>query len=552
MANEPTLGELTHIPSDPNLGGGVPVPVIDNSRMVEELNQNARFRAQQTWQKYQQFLQNKSDLFKNISDIQSLDTLPEDKPELQKQAAGILSDILKNPSAVMGGKGYNEIQAKIAQFKGNAMLSKQNNLDTTADKLFLERNPELQTEDNMGALSKYRQTPLGQRKTVQLQLPTVFDEKSAFDDLLKSTTQPYAQTVGADGKAGEGYIETGNEVNPQALIKGWGLALQGQKDKYGHSILKAVTDNFNALPPEEKQKYQQGGGDPVQKYFLDRGQKYLDAYFPKGSYETTPQGTYRFGKKLTADPNYRADEKLALDREKLIEKTNYDNAHLKVLWSDIGLKRDKINKENTEDLGDASNVIDEASSIINNGSPVKVWHPNGVTNELRVSDPTLLQKFGNIDKDGNVTNVPTAMNFNPNTGQVTLIYGEYNNTKGSFLTDTGNGSISHTKDVPLDQRTWLKIIAARSFPNKNIGTVNNLVNEALKANGNSIFEISKKLKGGQTSSPENTPTPAPAKAQPNNPVKLSGHVDPKQLRQGQVYSVNGKLYIWDGKKLKVQ
>lgn len=35
-------------------------------------------------------------------------------------------------------------------------------------------------------------------------------------------------------------------------------------------------------------------------------------------------------------------------------------------------------------------------------------------------------------------------------------------------------------------------------------------------------------------------------------VELTGQVDPAQLRQGQVYLVNGKNYIWDGSKLKAQ
>lgn len=38
----------------------------------------------------------------------------------------------------------------------------------------------------------------------------------------------------------------------------------------------------------------------------------------------------------------------------------------------------------------------------------------------------------------------------------------------------------------------------------------------------------------------------------NNPVILTGKIDPTTLVTGQSYSVNGKQYIWDGKKLKDQ
>lgn len=44
----------------------------------------------------------------------------------------------------------------------------------------------------------------------------------------------------------------------------------------------------------------------------------------------------------------------------------------------------------------------------------------------------------------------------------------------------------------------------------------------------------------------------PNESSPSKAVKLEGKVDPSQLRQGQVYLVNGKNYIWDGSKLKAQ
>lgn len=46
--------------------------------------------------------------------------------------------------------------------------------------------------------------------------------------------------------------------------------------------------------------------------------------------------------------------------------------------------------------------------------------------------------------------------------------------------------------------------------------------------------------------------PAKSNATENKPVELTGKVDPNQLRQGQVYLVNGKNYVWDGSKLKEQ
>jgi hypothetical protein len=120
-----------------------------------------------------------------------------------------------------------------------------------------------------------------------------------------------------------------------------------------------------------------------------------------------------------------------------------------------------------------------------------------------------------------------------------LVYGEENKAGGLGPT------ASPAKEIPLDQRTWLKHIARRSFPNKNIGTVNNLVNEALKANGNSLYEMAQKSKSQKPA----TNTNNVSSTNSSQPVKLSGSVDPKQLRKGQSYSVNGKIYIWDGSHL---
>lgn len=492
MANEPTLGELSNMRVDSSLGGGVPVPVIDNSNLVNTLNNAARDHAQNTWNKYQQFLQNKTDLFKNISDIEGLETLPEDRDALRKQAADVLSDILKNPSVALGGAGYDELQSKISKFKQDTMLSKQNLLDNKTNKMFIERNPDLDTPDNRKLMDNFVNTPLGQRKSVLLQLPTILDERGLFEDALKNSTHPYSAVVGKDGKAGEGYIESGLEVNPNAIQGQMGLSLEAAEDKYGHSIKGAVQSNFNRLPDEQKKSYEDiakaNGTDALTEYWKDKTGKYLNAYLPAGSYSPTPEGNYRFGKSLKPDPAYLGQQKLALDQAKLSEKTAYDKANLDVKWANYGISKERLQKEKKEDLGDAGTVINEATSIINNGKPVTVVGAGGVGRKevLRVSDPTLLQKFGNVDKEGKTTMVPDALNFDPKSNQVTLIYGK-SNKNGGFGT-----SEKPTKEIPLDQRTWLKIITSRSFPNKNIGSVNQLIEAALKANGNSIYKMSQK------------------------------------------------------------
>lgn len=50
---------------------------------------------------------------------------------------------------------------------------------------------------------------------------------------------------------------------------------------------------------------------------------------------------------------------------------------------------------------------------------------------------------------------------------------------------------------------------------------------------------------------EATPNEAPKPKNPE-PITLAGKIDPTSLKSGQSYSVKGKTYVWDGKKLKAQ
>jgi len=489
-----TLSELTNInPEVPN------PPVIDNSHVVNELNQNGRFQAENTWRKYNSFLENKKDLFKNIGDIQNLDTLAEDNPVLKKQAADVLADILKDPSAVMGGRGYDEIQGKIAKYRSDAMASKQANLDLKANKMFLDRNPELYTDENKAAIQSEIAKPINARKSVMLQMPTILDTKNVFEGLVKDATHDYSEPITKDGVP---YISSGKEINPNAIENAWNLiAKGGQTDKFGHDELGAVKYNFSKLPDNEKQKYQalseqakQGGeanATPEEMYWKDYGHKYLDAYFPQGSYTKTQEGNLRFAHSLAKDPYYLGEKELA-------EKTQNDKMNRAIEWAKLGLEREKLNKSDKEDLDSADSTINTVTGAINNGQE-KVIHStadNTNMSVIRVSDPFVLQRFATLDKEGKVINSPDAIDFVKGTNQVLLRFDDPKKP-------TGKDGVHHfIKTIPMDQRVWLKIEAAASNPNKDIGGVNRFIEKALKANNNSIYDISQKVKAQQHPTPQ--------------------------------------------------
>jgi len=158
----------------------------------------------------------------------------------------------------------------------------------------------------------------------------------------------------------------------------------------------------------------------------------------------------------------------------------------------LGLDWTKFNYAKDEDKYGASSVLNEAKDIIDKGVETDVYNKSTgkVEKHLRVGDPTLLKTFGTIDKDGNVTNVPDYLEYNKDKDQITIGY--YAPQRA------GQPGKNIEREVSLDQRTWLKEIAKRSFPNKDLGTVNTLVDDILNKNSNSLYKLTQSGKGTNT------------------------------------------------------
>lgn len=510
---EPSLSEISNISTDPGLSGVAPEPVIDNSRVVDNLNNQARVHAENQFKKYNQFLENKKELFQNISDIQGLETLPEDKDYLHKQAGDILGEIMKNPSVITGGAGYGAIQSKIAKFKSDAMASKASALDEKTNKLFLDRNPDLYTDENVKAMEDAKKLPIGQRKSVMLQVPTILDEKTLFETALKNSVHDYSEPVEIGGKH---YIENGKELSPHALQEQMNLALQSQKDKYGHTIESAVKLNFNKLDDDEKQKFkdlaEKNRTKPLEEYWKDRTLKYKDAYLPQGTYDEVPgKGVVRFGKQHLEDKQYYEAERLNLDKQKLAEERAYHQNEIALGYARLGVEKDKLKNVNDDDQQGGLTVISNAASVLNNATPLQTVGKGDKTGKtkrtiLRISDPTLLEEFGKVNKEGKKVEIPDAINYDPETNQPVLVYFN-DDDKAEGKTD----GVKYKKEVPLDQRTWLNVITRKEFPNKDIGGINKSINAILGANGNNLYGISQKLKN-----------PAPGQASETKSYKIKG------------------------------
>lgn len=477
MPDAPSLSEIANIRTDSELGGGESVPIIDNSKVVENLNNAARFHAEQVAQKYDKFLQNKKDLYANIGDIQGLETLPEDKPELQKQMADVLEQIGKDPSVITGGKGFSEVQAKMAKFKSDSMRSKQRFLEDKSNRALFDKTPEMDTPENRKKVKDYIDGGLDAKMPI-LDTPTIMDERSVFEKTLKDATEPYSQpTVGKDGMH---YIESGQEFNPKTFSAQWDL-VGGQTDKNNKLLSGAIKYNYDHLPTSEKEKYESDGGGGLKQYWKDRSQLYLDAHLPKGSYEATPQGNYRFGKSNKVDTEYLTEQRLEQQEKHQDETERQGRERISAEWANINLRSRDFNKLHGEDKQDTrtviGSVVDDFSNAQNVSEPTGEKDAQGnpvMKNMMRITDLPFLKSIGLISKEGRVSG---AIDYDPENDQ--LIVQKYDS----------DGNVTQSNHISSD--LWLNSkIKNFTGEKKDIGGISSAIQDwKQKGNGNLLKSV---------------------------------------------------------------
>lgn len=528
-----SLGEINSFRPDANQGTGAPSAVLKDTGLVDNLMKGAQYNAEDKWRKYTTFLNTYKDFIKDVNAVQQLDVMDKDRPYLTSTAKDILSQIAEDPRAFFGAGNTEklaEINGQLAKLQGDATMSKQDNLFDKANRTFIAQNPDLNTDDNHALIDTFAKNSLGQRHPYTLNLPSSFDPYSLKKEILENPAVKLAfadsKLVGKDGvSAGDEFIQeiTGNKYDRQRFLDLWNEGLFSKTDKYGHSIQKAVTERYQKLPDEVKAEYEKNGG--VQKFFNDLGEHFFGS--DADITEITKDN-------LQANPNAYKDDELELERQRIAQG-----------WKGLGLREQELNKADKEDILGADSVLKEISSIINKGEPFQIKNASGAKNILKIADPTLLQTFGNIDKDGKVTNVPDDVFYDKKTGQLSLTYYRRNDASAG-----GNGKIQKNskgenvveRTVPLDERTWAKTVVKRSFPNKDIGGVNSLVEKIITQAGGSLLDVADYYKGGTSPKKDEVTV-----------VKLKGTEDPSTLEKGKVYELDGVgKVMWNGKNLVKQ
>jgi hypothetical protein len=176
-----------------------------------------------------------------------------------------------------------------------------------------------------------------------------------------------------------------------------------------------------------------------------------------------------------------------------------ERARIGLGYANLDLDRQKMLSSQTEDLISADAVVREVQDAIKMATPLNITVGGKVVRQVKqIADPNLLKEFGTIDKDGNVSNVPDMVTYDPKDNQLSLIYHDKKkNDAGVFEVvkgETGNPKVE--REIKLNPTQWIGQITKRKNPNKDIGGVNAIVEQIYTNNGRNLVELAENY-GGQ-------------------------------------------------------
>lgn len=349
---EPGVSEILNFNADAERATGTPAVVYDNTDLIRMLNSNANQKAEMDWRKYNMFLGNLKDVYKDLNEIAKQDGLTEDRDALKEKMAGVLKEISSDPRSFFGGGAkYQEILGKVTQLQTEATESKQNSLYDKAHRQYFYANPELDTEENRALMDQFRKQPLGSRQPYLMKLPGLFDPKSIADQLNIVAKEDYSsEKLTPDEKSYE--TITGVRYNPEKYSK-LAEAFFNDSDKRGVPLRNTLTKRFDQLPAEAKEKYSKEK-DPVKAFYMDM----MSSYILPGSEK----------KSLNPNPNYLKREELAArERDSKRDYAASTGAQAVQMWvsgfepdGKGGWKRAAWARDWSKEGGDgAGNLVDE-------------------------------------------------------------------------------------------------------------------------------------------------------------------------------------------------
>lgn len=273
---EPGLSEILNFNADPQRGTGTPAVVYDSNNLINTLNDAAQYRAENVWRKYNMFMGNLKEVYKDLNEIAKQPILTEDREKIKGGMAQILKKISADPQGFFGGGGkYQETLAEIAKLQTDVTESKQNALYDEAHRQYFYANPELDTQENRLLLDGFRKQQLGQRSPYLLKLPGLFDAKAIADALKISTEKKFSEDAYSPDK--KNLITTSGIIYDPGAWDSQKKAFFDQSDKRGNPLRETITQRWNSSP-ELQRMY----ATPYEYYSAS-----VDAYKPQNQLSTS-------------------------------------------------------------------------------------------------------------------------------------------------------------------------------------------------------------------------------------------------------------------------
>lgn len=253
---EPSLSEITNFAVDPERGAGTPAVVIDNSSTVRNLNENARFKAQNDMQRYNNFLGQLSDVYKEGFDIAKTEVMPQDRQYFKEKLADITGKIAKDPKALFSRQGMDQTYGDLIKLKADATKSKMDNVYGDTHETFFDINPSFKTKVNADKLDQYRNTPLEKRVPFQLDYQPHVDLQALTQGLGQKLSQGFTKVE--DSPQGS-FIVTGKKLPFDSYMQAWNGYLMNPE--YRKAVTSQYGEGFlNSLPESEREQYKTKDG----------------------------------------------------------------------------------------------------------------------------------------------------------------------------------------------------------------------------------------------------------------------------------------------------
>lgn len=247
---EPSLGELTNLRVDSDLGGGRAPNVINNAETVRNLNDSARFKAQNDIDRYTKFLGQLQDVYKTNLDTASIDVMPQDREALQDRTAEIMQKIGDDPKSFFSGRGQAEVYKDLTDVRRDATKSKNDYVYDQAHREFVERNPQYNTAETKDKFNNFGNTSLQQRKPFLLEMPVQLDLSALSSQISGINGVTVANPSGLKYIDGQPFIHSSSSIKFKPYIQAWDAALAVHPDyeKWAEQQLKTspkyIQDNY--------------------------------------------------------------------------------------------------------------------------------------------------------------------------------------------------------------------------------------------------------------------------------------------------------------------